>query len=659
MGFFSRIFSKPKDNHSKVIESPNGRIAVTFTLTKGKIGYHVEKDTKSIVGQSDLKLEIANSDPLGENLRLVREHGRSFDETWETLWGEERRIRNNYNEAAFFLEETTGDHHILTVRFRVFDDGVAFRYEIQPQVNMTEMTVLREATEFNIDVNSSAWSINAYQPDRYEYLYLPHPIYELAKPVHTPVTIETVSGHYVAIHEAALYDYGGMNLVYNPHTYRLEVDIPPLSDGTKAHMGLPWNSPWRMVIIAHSALDLTKSRMMLNLNDPPKGDFGWVKPLKFLGIWWAMFVGEWTWAPGERHGATTEHAKEYIEACVRLGIAGLLIEGWNPSWEGDWMENGPKMRFMESYDDFDMDVVSQYATEHGVEMVGHHETIGDMDNYNQQLEDAYAYLKQRNIHYIKSGHVGTKLTIHGKREWHHSQIGVKQYQMEVELAAQYGIMLNIHEPIKSTGIERTWPNLLTREGARGQEYEGGGLSPFHATTLPFTRLLAGGMDYTPGVFDVTNNTKRIASTIARQLGLYMVIYSAMTMAADRPRYYEDEYPELFKFIHDVPVNWELTVPLLGDIGKSYVVARKERDGANWFVGGITNEDARKVNIAFDFIDEGVVYDVNLYRDADDAHFRDNQLAYTIESHKVRKGDRLIVYMAPGGGFGMKLSPTEG
>jgi alpha-glucosidase len=659
MNIFQRLFFKPRDDYEREICSPNNRVKVTFCLRDGKMSYSIIKDDALVVGDSGLALDIKNDQPFGEGLQVVREHEKNVDESWETVVGEERVIENKYREVAFYMSERSGNNRILTMRFRVYDEGVAFRYEIPPQPRFESLAITRERTEFNIDVNSSVWCIPAYKPDRYEYLYEKRSAHELTEPVHTPATIETPNSVVVAIHEAALYNYGAMNLVYNTENYKLVTDIVPLSDGMKAHVKLPFETPWRTLIMSHAAIKLPRIRMMLNLNDPPKMDMSWVKPLKFLGIWWAMFVGEWTWALTERHGATTEHALEYIDACVRLGISGLLIEGWNYNWEGDWMENGDKWRFMEPYPDFDIDRVAKYATEHGVELVSHHETVGHIDNYERQMEDAYKYLQERNIHYIKSGYVGTKITIGGTREWHHSQAGVMHYQRAVETAAKYGIMLDVHEPIKSTGIERTWPNFLTREGARGQEYEGGGLSPKHVCTLPFTRLLAGGMDYTPGIFDVTNFTKRVASTLARQLALYVVIYSAMQMAADRPRFYEGEYQDAFKFIRDVPLNWEKTVPLLGAIGEYYIVARQGREDLNWYIGGVTNDEGRKINILFDFLDDGVIYDVELYRDGADAHYRERQLAYEIEQRKIKKGDRMDIYMAPGGGFAMRVAKPGG
>lgn len=652
MSLFGDIFKKPKTDAIYEIKSPNGQLDCVFVLDHGQISYFVKKNDKVILRKSRLGLILKDMTPMADNFAVIRAYTRTVDETWKAEWGEQRIIRNNYNETAIYLEEYEKPNRLLTLRFRVYDDGFAIRYEIPAQPEMKNMVVADELTEFSVDTNSRSWSIPAYQPDRYEYDYVEHPVYTLTDSVHTPLTIQSTSGHFLAIHEAALYNYGSMTLKLNNAS--LKADITPLSDGMRAYVELPFSTPWRMVIIGNNALDLITSRMMLNLNDPPHDDFSWVEPTKFLGIWWAMYVGEWTWAPGERHGATTEHAMQYIDSCKNLGIPALLIEGWNDGWEGDWLENGVNNKFMEATPDFDMKVVSDYGHANGVELVGHHETVGFIDNYEEQLEDAYKYLKQYGIRYIKSGYAGSKMTINGRREFHHSQLGVLHYQRALELAAKYHIMLDVHEPIKSTGIERTWPNLMTREGARGQEYEGGALSPSHACYLPFTRLLAGGMDYTPGILDVGNFAKRMASTITRQLAYYITIYSSMQMASDRPQIYETQYPDLFEFIRDVPLRWERTLPLLGEIGKYYVVARQVWESDDWYVGGVTNEEARRVELYIDFLEPGVNYVATVYRDSDDAHYRDHQLGYVIEEKIVRNGDRMEMYIAPGGGFAIKL-----
>jgi alpha-glucosidase len=650
MSFFGGLLSKKKTDVEYMLSSPNGRVKAYFVLAHGKMSYRIHKDTKTILRNSNLGLKLKNNEIIGENLASIRVHSRYVDDKWETIYGEERIIQNNYKEAAFYLEDQK-TKRLITVRFRAFNDGIAFRYEIPPNADHRRMTVLDELTEFAVDVNSHAWQIPAYKPDRYEYSYEKKSVHELVESVHTPLTIQTTSGHFISIHEAALYNYGSATIKLDD-ARALKIDITPMSDGVKAEVELPFSTPWRTVVIGHNAIDLTLSRIMLNLNDPPTEDMSWVEPTKFMGIWWAMFVGEWTWASGERHGATTEHSFQYIDACKKFGIPALLVEGWNDAWEGDWLENGAHNKFMEPYPDFDIEAVAKYAKKNGIDLVGHHETVGFIDNYEKQLPAAYEYLKDFDVRYIKSGYAGSMMDINGKREYHHSQLGVRHYQKVLEMAAKYKIMLNIHEPIKSTGIERTWPNLLTREGARGQEYEGGALSPSHMCILPFTRLLAGGMDYTPGIFDVTNFSKRLASTLARQLAYYVIIYSGMQMVADRPRIYE-EHMDAFKFIQDVPINWEKTIPLLGEIGEYYVVARKDRATPDWYVGGVTNEAGRQVRVILDFL-EGEEYIAEIYRDGDDAHFRDHQTSIAIEEKRVTKSDELDIYIAPGGGFAIRL-----
>lgn len=641
-----------KDSVDKDIFSPDGRIRCHFTLKSGRIYYAVYKNDKTLLSTSTLGFLIFGEEPLGDNLKLIRQREFRHTETIELPWGEDRFVDNNYNEACFYLSESKEPHRIFTLRFRVFDNAVAFRYEIPPQPKFQQISVKEELTEFNVDPNSLAWCIPAYQPDRYEYNYERTTIHNLTQSVHTPLTIKTPNGYYLAIHEAALYNYGSMTIKLNPK-FDLTTDITPLSDGSKAHVVLPFNTPWRLIMIADSCIELTANRTMFALNEPPSEDFSWVSTLKFIGIWWAMYVGEWTWAPGERHGATTEHAKQYIDAAVKLGISGLLIEGWNEGWEGDWLQNGIYNKFTVATPDFNLEEVASYAKRNHIEIVGHHETVGFIDNYENQLEDAYNYYAANSIHYIKTGYAGSMMLINGRREFHHSQLGVNHYQKTIELAAKKHICLDIHEPIKGTGIERTWPNLLSREGARGQEYEGGALSPSHACYLPYTRLLAGGMDYTSGIFDLENNVKRISTTLARQLAYFVTIYSGMQMAADRPIFYEERFPEEFEFIQKVPTSFAKTIPLLGEIGESYVVARKDRYSENWFVGGVTNEEARRIHLNLSFLDHGT-YKATIYADRDDAHYRDNQFAITKQTKHISHNETLDVYMAPGGGFAISF-----
>ena len=640
------------DDVERKIISPNGRNHFVFYLKNGRAFYKVLRDNKILISSSKLGFDICGEEPLGDNLRLIHTAAKNHHETIELAWGEDRYIKNHYREAAFFLAEPKLPRRLFTIRVRVFDEGVAFRYEIPPQPKFRRLTIADEMTEFNINPNSTAWKIPAYEPDRYEYNYEKSNVHELKHSVHTPLTIKSQLGYYLSLHEAALYNYGSMTIKLNTNSI-LTSDITPLSDGTKAHVDLPFETPWRLIMIADSAIELTTNRIIYCLNDPPSKDFSWVKTLKFIGIWWAMYVGEWTWAPGERHGATTTHAKEYIEAAMRLGVSGVLIEGWNDGWEGNWLENGVNNKFTIATPDFNFEEVARFAKSHNIELVGHHETVGFIDNYENQLEAAYNYYAANGVHYIKTGYAGSMMMINGRREYHHSQLGVIHYQKTIELAAKKHICLDIHEPIKGTGIERTWPNLLSREGARGQEYEGGAISPSHACFLPYTRLLSGGMDYTNGILDLTNSVKRISTTLTRQLAYFVTIYSGMAMAADRPFIYEERFRDVYKFIRDVPTNFERTLPLAGEIGEYYVVARKDRDSKDWYIGGVTDENSRRVHVSLDFLEAGV-YRAEIYADSADAHFRENPFGHQIIIKHVGRSDVLDIYMAPGGGFAIKL-----
>ena len=641
-----------KTEFDQDLSSPNGRIVCHFRLKNNQITYNVSRDGHPVVKESKLGFKIYGETPLEDDLKIIRVRQQKHNETIEMQWGEDRFINNNYRETAFYFSEANNKQRIFTIRFRIFDNAVAFRYEIPPQPSFRRISIEDEMTEFNLDLNSTAWKIPALQPDRYEYNYEKCSVYDLSYSVHTPLTIRTPNGYYVSIHEAALYDYGSMNLKLNSR-HALKSDITPLSDGTKAHVDLPFQTPWRLVMLSDSAIELTTNRTMFALNDPPASDFLWVKTLKFIGIWWAMYVGEWTWATGEKHGATTKHAKEYIDAAVRLGISGLLIEGWNEGWEGDWLENGRNNSFSSSTSDFDLKAVADYAKSRGVELVGHHETVGFVDNYEKQLEEAYNVYAAAGVHYIKTGYANSMMYINGRKEYHHSQVGVRHYQKTVQLAARKNICLDIHEPIKGTGTERTWPNLLSREGARGQEYEGGSLSPTHACILPYTRLLSGGMDYTSGIFDLQNNVKPVYTTLARQLAYYVVIYSGMQMAADRPIFYESKYPKLFEFIREVPTSFEKTLPLAGEIGEYYIVARKDYDSDNWYIGGVTDVEPRRIHLDFSFLDQGE-YLARIYADSEDAHYKNNPFGMEVLEQRINRTSSLVLRMAPGGGFAIQL-----
>ncbi|MBQ9180892.1 glycoside hydrolase family 97 protein [Candidatus Saccharibacteria bacterium] len=685
---------RPSKSSSWTISSPDGNIVCKISLIKGQVFYHAFYYDTEIVHQSLLGLEIAGLPHLN-SLKFADVKTSTHTETITMPWGDTKYINNNYHELVLSFKNLPPKSLLpkilktsrsirsarpldLTLRFRIFDDTVAFRYEIKAGPDFRRAIITDELTEFNINNNSTIYSIPAYQRDRYEYSYVASRLSDLDHAVHTPLTIKipnnlamnsnlnltssdttthaTTPDFYLSIHEAALYDYGAMNLKPSSAGY-LSADITPLSDHTRAHVDLPFQTPWRCIMLARSAANLTGSHTIYALNPAPRGDFSWVQTLKFLGIWWAMYVGEYTWAPGANHGATTAHAKEYIDACVRLGIKGLLIEGWNDAWQGDWLENGPNNNFTAPTPDFNLPEVARYAALRDVELIGHHETVGYADNYEAQLEDAYNYYAANSIHYVKTGYANEKMLINGRHEYHYSQAGVQHYQKTIELAAKKHICLDIHEPIKGTGIERTWPNLLTREGARGQEYEGGTLTPSHACFLPYTRLLAGGMDYTNAIFDLKNPIRPIATTITRQIAYFVVIYSGMSMAADRPRFYEKDFPKLADFIRKVPTDFEISLPLFGEIGEYYVVARKDRNSDNWYVGGITNEDSRNITLDFNFLPPGRFH-AKIYQDALDADYRTNPFAHEIVSKNVTHVSKLEIFLAPGGGFVIELKSAS-
>ena len=636
---------------SWAVKSPNEQVIFYLNLSPEGLTYEVERNGRVMIAKSRLGLEFADEKPLGAGLHLVRSAVKHFDEKWETLWGEERVIVNRAEEGGFYFAEKGGKERLLTVRVRVFDEGVAFRYEIPAQPNLHKVALAEELTEFRIDWDATAWWIPAYQAERYEYSYEGWKVRDLKATAHTPMMLDYGRAGAMAIHEAALYNYGAMNLRPTEDKALLS-EITPLADGTRGHLVLPIETPWRVVMMADSPLELTKNRMLLNLNPAPRGDFEWVSPLKYLGIWWAMQMGKWSWAAGERHGATTEHARDYIDACGKLGVTGLLVEGWNA---GSLAEASEPADFLRPAEDFDVQAVRNYADMNRVELIGAHETNGLIDNYELQLEAADRFFALQNIHYVRTGYAGPYLLVNGHREYHASQIGVQHYQKTVEMAARYHIMLDIHEPIKGTGIERTWPNLLTREGARSQEYEGGVLTPTDTVVIPYTRMLTGGFDFAPGIFDLDNPNKRVATTLVRQLAYCVTFYSAMQMLADEPEKYMGEFADCFEFLRSVPTSFERSVPLFGKVGESFGIARQARGRDEWFVGGLTNEEARTVRINFSFLGSGS-YVAEIWMDGENADYLENKFDHLVRRVRVQADSFLDVAMARGGGLAMRIRP---
>jgi alpha-glucosidase len=631
--------------------SPDGKIRVNFSLKAGKAYYSVTKNGKAVLNPSQLGFTL-NREPAFEGPFEIKSITRSsLDETWQQTWGEEIDERNHYNGLMLKLQEKTGKKRLLNIVFRAFDDGIGFRYEFPEQENLKKFEISAELTEFALVKNDSAWAIPAYKGEYYEILFKKLPISRLDT-VSTPVTIETGDGKYMAIHEANLTDYAAMNLYPTGGGSTLKTDLTPWSSGIKVYKQTPCVTPWRTLILADDLNQLVNSRIMLNLNDPSKiEDTSWIRPAKFIGIWWAMHMGKYTWSQGPKHGATTANMKKYIDFAAALHIPDVLVEGWNYGWDGDWVANGNRFSFTKPYPDYDIDEVVRYAAAKNVEIIGHNETGGAITNYENQLEDAFKFLTQHGIHTVKTGYVNNLLD---KIERHSSQYGVRHYRKVVETAAKYHIMVDAHEPVMPTGLQRTYPNLMAQEGVRGQEYDAwsrdGGNPPEHTTIIPFTRGLAGPMDFTPGTFNFTNSAvpqTRVQTTIAKQLALYVVLYSPLQMASDIPDNYVNQ--PAFEFIQVVPVDWAKTIIKDGKIGDYVVTARKDKHSGDWFLGAITDENARNLKVDFSFLDAGKTYHAKIFRDAPDSDWKTNPYPVVIEEQELTSESSLNIYLAPGGG----------
>ena len=638
------------------LHSPDGHTALTFRLSEGKFYYSLTKNGQEIIKPSALGFILSDEDSLCDNFTLIGTQKDSRDEIWQQPWGEEVDVRNHYNEIRFNLQEKTGEKRLLNIVFRAFDDGIGFRYEFPEQKNLKDFEIIAELTEFAFARNDSAWSIPAYKGEYYEILYKKLPISQLDT-VSTPVTVETGDGKYMAIHEANLTDYAAMNL-YPSESSTLRTDLTPWSTGIKVYAQTPFASPWRTIILADDLNQLVNSRIMLNLNEPSKiEDTSWLRPAKYIGIWWGMHKEKYTWAQGPKHGATTKNMKEYIDFAAAHNIPGVLVEGWNYGWDGDWVTNGDQFSFTKPYPDFDMDEIVRYATAKDVEIIGHNETGGATINYENQLEDAFRFLTQHGIHTVKTGYVNNFLD---KKERHSSQYGVRHFRKVIETAAKYHIIIDNHEPVMPTGLQRTYPNLMTQEGVRGQEYDAwsqdGGSPPEHTTIIPFTRGLAGPMDFTPGTFNFTNPVypqTRVQTTIAKQLALYVVLYSPLQMVSDLPENYVNQ--PAFEFIEVVPVDWAKTIIKDGKIGDYVVTVRKDKHSDDWFLGAITDENARSLKVDLSFLDEGKIYRAKIFRDALDSDWKTNPYPVVIEEQEVTSDSILNLYLAPGGGVAIWMN----
>ena len=656
------------------VSSPDGRITVEVDVDgDGVPFYRVERDGKEIIAESDLGFQFTDEEPMRRNFVVVGENVTGSDSTWEQPWGERRYVRDHHNELFVTFQETREtSQRLLSVRFRVFDDGVGFRYEfVRPEDQVTK--IADEQTEFVIAPEGTAWWIPGGAFNRYEYLYNQTPI-DAVSTAHTPMTIRLDDGTHLAFHEAALVDYAGMWLK-RFEGQRFRSTLSPSSRGPRVVRKGSFTTPWRSIIIADDAAGLVESNLELNLNEPNAlGDVSYFKPAKYIGIWWGMISNRWTWAQGERHGATTERAKQYIDFAAEHGFRGVLIEGWNVGWDGNWFGNGRDYSFTQAYPDFDFEEVTAYAKEKGVHIIGHHETGGNIEVYEAQLEDALDLYAANGVDVVKTGYVADAGGIISCNadiadpceseiyEWHDGQRMVQHHLKVVKEAAERGIAINPHEPVKDTGLRRTYPNWVAREGARGQEYNAWGAfanGPDHEPTLVYTRMLAGPMDYTPGVLGlVGDNNYPIASTLAKQLGLYLAIYSPIQMAADFVESLE-AHPRELEFIKAVPADWSESHMIDGAVGDYAIFARKDRNSDDWYVGGINDATERTLTLDFDFLDEGRTYQVKVWKDGPEATYlteKRHDIAY--DTLTVKKGDSYTVRLAPGGGLAMQFKASQ-
>lgn len=649
------------------VASPDGRTRVELDVSgEGRLAYRVARDGKPLIGDSRLGFLLRNGRQFLRGLELQAQASRSADDTWEQPWGERRFVRDHYNELRAQFVERDHDHRRLDVVFRVFDDGVGFRYEFPKQPALDEVQIAEELTEFAIARPATAWWLPAYEWNREEYLYQRTPLAEVGT-AQTPITLRTDDGTHVTLHEAALVDYAGMNLMRGDGGV-LRASLTPGSPA-KVVRRAPFATPWRTIQIADRAGGLVESNLILNLNEPNKlGDVSWFKPSKYVGVWWAMHLDQQSWATGPKHGATTANVKRYIDFAAQNGFRGVLVEGWNTGWDGDWFANGWQFDFRKPTADYDLPGLAAHAKAKGVHLIGHHETACAVSHYERQMDEAFALFEKLGIDSVKTGYVCDAGQIERQdveggpviREWHESQFMSNHHLRVLLAAAKHHIAIDAHEPIKDTGLRRTYPNWVSREGARGQEFNAWGNPPNppeHETNLVFTRMLAGPMDYTPGVLSLQGRNQPIRSTIARQLADYVVLYSPVHMAADLPEHYA-QHMDAFRFIRDVPVDWQETRAVNGEIGDYVTLVRKDRNSQDWYLGSVTDENARTLEVPLDFLDAGKRYEAQIYRDGDDADDTDHRFSFVRETRTVTRGDTLTLRLAQAGGAAIRFVPKR-
>lgn len=671
-----------------------------FSLqSDGTPTYNLKYKNKEVVKSSKLGLELKDDKKsLLNDFTIVDTKTTTFDENWKPVWGEVATIRNHYNELAVTLNQKGTDRQLL-IRFRLFNDGLGFRYEFPTQKNLTYFVIKEEKTQFAMTGDHTAfWIPGDYDTQEYDYTksklseirglsekaYTANVSQKSFSPtgVQTSLMLKTADGIYINLHEAALIDYSCMHLNLDDKNMIFESWLTPDAKGDKGHMQAPNHSPWRTIIVSDDAREILDSKMTLNLNDPCKiEDTSWIKPVKYVGVWWEMITGKSSWSytndfptvqlgvtdfskakPNGTHGATNANVKKYIDFAALNGFDAVLVEGWNEGWE-DWFGHSKDyvFDFVTPYPDFDVKELHAYAKSKGVKIIMHHETSGSVRNYERHMDKAYKFMNDNGYDAVKSGYVGDILP---RGENHYSQWIVNHYQYALEKAAEYKIMVNAHEAVRPTGISRTYPNLIGNESARGTEYQAfGGSKANHVTVLPFTRLIGGPMDYTPGIFEMDisklnpDNKSHVNSTIANQLALYVTMYSPLQMAADLPEHY-NKFADAFQFIKDVAIDWDESKYLEAEPGDYITVARKAKGTNNWFVGNVNGDVSRTSNINFNFLEKGKKYTATIYADAKDAHYKTNPQAYTIKKIAVTNKSKLSQLSVPGGGYAISIIETK-
>lgn len=684
---------------SQTLKSPNGNLSMNFAITgKGEPTYDLSYKEKVIVKTSKLGLESFGDKPsFHDNFSVTDVKNSTFDQTWQSVWGETKNIRNHYNEMAVTLTQKETER-IMVLKFRLFDDGLGFRYEFPQQNKLTYFAIKEELTQFAmIGDHTAYWIPGDYDTQEYDYnvskLSEIRGINQQGRSsnlsqtgfsdtgVQTSLQLKTADGIYINLHEAALINYACMHLDLDDKNFIFQSWLTPDANGTKGHLQAPCNTPWRTIIVSDDARDILASNITLNLNDPNKiEDTSWIKPMKYVGVWWEMITGKSDWSytndlpsvqigvtdytkvqPHGRHGATTANVKKYIDFAALHGFDGVLVEGWNIGWE-DWFGHSKDFvfDFQTPYPDFDIDEIHNYAKSKGVKMIMHHETSASIRNYERFMDDAYKLMNKYDYPAVKSGYVGDIIP---RGENHYSQWINNHYQYAIEKAAEYKIMVNAHEAVRPTGICRTWPNLIGNESARGTEYQAfGGSKPNHVCMLPFTRLIGGPMDYTPGIFEMDiekinpNNKSHVNSTLANQLALYVTMSSPLQMAADFPENY-NRFLDAFQFIKDVALDWDESKYLEAEPGEYITVARKAKGSDNWFVGNTAGTKSFTSKIAFDFLDNNKQYIATIYADGKDADYKTNPQAYTIRKVLVTNKSKLNQVSVAGGGYAISIVPV--